>query len=184
MNMAEAHSSADPDIANGPPRLIVTSRALYPVRDLLADSERILIHCDGACEPNPGPGGWGAIIDSPVCGRVQLFGGWTETTTNNRMELTAAIVALAVLPEGASVTVVSDSQYVVNGASIWSSRRRRRMTLGRALVPNNDLWIHLDTQLAVRDVAWQWVRSHSGHEQNELADSLAVLGLKAMAGLR
>ncbi len=120
----------------------------------------IHIFTDGACIGNPGRGGWGAVIYRD--GYVQETCGRERRTTNNRMEMTAVIEGLALVPEGSEVTVYSDSQYVVNTMTMNWKRRK-----------NHDLWAKLDREAAARNVTWEWVRGHSGHPQNERADRLA-----------
>ncbi len=123
-------------------------------------AERINIYTDGACQDNPGPGGWAAIIEQD--GQSRELAGREQRTTNNRMEVTAAIKGLEATPEGSSVTLHSDSRYLVN-----------TMTRGWKRNVNTDLWERLDALVASRDVTWQWVRGHAGHPQNERADQLA-----------
>ena len=118
------------------------------------------IFTDGACVGNPGRGGWAAVIYRD--GYVQETCGRERRTTNNRMEMTAVIEGLLLVPHGAEVTVYSDSQYVVNTMTMNWKRRK-----------NHDLWAKLDREAAARNVTWEWVRGHSGHPQNERADRLA-----------
>ena len=120
----------------------------------------INIYTDGACQDNPGPGGWAAIIEQD--GESRELAGREERTTNNRMEIMAAIKGLEAIPDGSSVTLHSDSRYLVN-----------TMTRGWKRNVNTDLWEQLDALVASRDVKWQWVRGHAGHPQNERADKLA-----------
>ena len=120
----------------------------------------INIYTDGACQDNPGPGGWAAIIEQD--GQSRELAGREQRTTNNRMEITAAIKGLEATPEGSSVTLHSDSRYLVN-----------TMTRGWKRNVNTDLWERLDALVASREVTWQWVRGHAGHPQNERADQLA-----------
>lgn len=141
----------------------------------------IEIFTDGACSGNPGPGGWGAlIIDGKT--RHELKGG-ESATTNNRMELTAAIEALLAAPKGAPVRLHTDSQYVKNGVTEWMKRWKKNgwRTSARAPVKNQDLWEALDALAAARTVDWRWVKGHAGHPENERADALAREG---MAGIR
>ena len=121
----------------------------------------IVIHTDGACKGNPGPGGWGAVIEQNG-GQLQLSGGEPQTT-NNRMEMTAVIKGLEAVDPAASVLISSDSTYVVN-----------TMTKGWKRKANHDLWNQLDALVRNRDVSWQWVRGHNGDRGNELADRLAT----------
>ncbi len=131
---------------------------------------------DGACEPNPGAGGWGYRLISPNGQVVERIGG-EPLTTNNRMELTAILEALHALPDGCEVTVISDSRYAVNGLTIWRAGWRRRGWMRKTgPMPNRDLWFALEEQLNRLRVRFQWVRGHSGDEGNERADALANTG--------
>ena len=142
----------------------------------------VTIHTDGACKGNPGPGGWGALL---VCGehRRELHGGEPHTT-NNRMELTAAIEALAALKRGCRVQLYTDSQYVRNGITEWLPQWKRRgwKTADRKPVKNADLWVRLEEEIQRHDVKWHWVRGHAGDPGNERADELANLGIASLAG--
>jgi ribonuclease HI len=133
----------------------------------------VTIYSDGACEGNPGPGGYAAIVD--VDGdRREILGG-ERRTTNNRMELKAVIAALALLAEPASVRVVTDSQYVAKGMTSWIhgwKRKGWRNSSGEP-VKNRDLWEELERLARPHRVSWQWIRGHSGHPENERADALA-----------
>ena len=137
---------------------------------------------DGSCRGNPGPGGWGALICK---GGVEtpLWGGESDTT-NNRMELTAAIRGLEAIPAGAEVTLTTDSQYVRQGITDWITRWKRNgwRTASRQPVKNEDLWRALDRLVATRDVAWHWVKGHSGHRENDMVDALANRGTDEAAG--
>ncbi|CAN5356580.1 ribonuclease HI [soil metagenome] len=135
------------------------------------------IYTDGACRGNPGPGGWGALLK--VGGtEKELFGG-EFVTTNNRMELTAAIRALEALKRRCHVVLYTDSQYLQNGIRDWlaSWKLRDWRTSGRKPVKNRDLWQALDALVGQHDVEWRWVRGHSGVDGNERADRLANLGI-------
>ncbi len=121
----------------------------------------IVIHTDGACKGNPGPGGWGAVIEQNG-GQVKLSGSEPQTT-NNRMEMTAVIKGLEAVDASASVLISSDSTYVIN-----------TMTKGWKRKANHDLWEQLDRLVGSRDVSWRWVRGHNGDRGNELADALAT----------
>ncbi len=137
------------------------------------------VFTDGACSGNPGPGGWAAIISGPAGdGRREINGG-EPATTNNRMELVAAIRGLASLPEGATVTVWTDSKYVRGGITSWLANWKRSgwRTSSRTPVKNVDLWKLLDRETAKRRVQWRWVAGHSGHVDNERADWLARQGM-------
>lgn len=142
------------------------------------------IYTDGACKGNPGPGGWGVLLRSG--GReLELWGG-EALTTNNRMELTAVIEALAALKQRASVTVHLDSEYVRNGITSWIHAwvRRGWRTADNKPVKNVDLWMKLHTLAQSHDVQWQWVRGHSGNPGNERADALANRGVESVATSR
>lgn len=133
---------------------------------------------DGACRGNPGPGGWGVVLRSGGRER-ELMGGEPETT-NNRMELTAAIRALEALKRRCSVAVYTDSTYVRDGITKWLPAWRARgwLTAARKPVKNQDLWTALAALAERHDVEWHWVRGHAGHPENERADALANLGLE------
>lgn len=137
------------------------------------DASPVQIFTDGACRGNPGPGGWGALMRFQ--GRERTLNGADPDTTNNRMELTAAIEALDALKRSCTVVVTTDSQYVKNGIESWLAQWKRRgwRTAARAPVKNVDLWQRLDAAAARHTVQWQWVKGHSGHPGNERADSLA-----------
>lgn len=132
---------------------------------------------DGACSGNPGPGGWGVVLRWSDHEK-ELFGGETDTT-NNRMELMAAISALEALTRRSEVVVTTDSTYVRNGIMTWVKdwKRRNWMTTARKPVKNVDLWKRLDAAAAAHDVTWEWVKGHSGHPENERADELARRGI-------
>ena len=149
---------------------ILAVRYTYPIVN------RVTIHTDGACSGNPGPGGWGAILVSGAL-RKEISGGERETT-NNRMELTAAIEALRALNGAAQVDLYTDSTYVKKGITEWiaSWKRngwKRRSGKRRLPVKNEDLWRALDELVASQDVTFHWVEGHAGHEENERADRLA-----------
>jgi len=142
----------------------------------------IVAYTDGACSGNPGPGGWGVLLQALQDGRVvkerELKGGAAETT-NNRMELLAAITALETLGRPAAVTVVTDSAYVRSGVTEWIHGWKRNgwKTSTRKPVKNEDLWRRLDAAQARHDVTWEWVKGHAGHPENERADALARDGM-------
>lgn len=143
------------------------------------------IYCDGACSPNPGIGGWGSILVSPAHGhaRRELSGAEPETT-NNRMELTAALMALRALKAPCQVQLFTDSQYVRNAfQEKWLDRWQRTgwKTAAKQPVQNADLWQALLAQTQVHQVTWNWVRGHSGHVENERADAMAVAARLALA---
>ena len=143
----------------------------------------LVAHTDGACSGNPGPGGWGVLLEAKQDGAVvktrELSGGEAETT-NNRMELMAAIQALEVLDRPAAITIVTDSAYVKNGVTGWIHGWKRNgwKTAARKPVKNVELWQRLDAAQARHDVTWQWVKGHAGHPENERADELAREGMK------
>ena len=137
---------------------------------------------DGACKGNPGPGGWGVLLRSGEHTR-EIFGGEPETT-NNRMELTAAIEALSALKDGCRVDLTTDSTYVRDGVTQWMAKWERngwRTAAGKP-VKNKDLWQALGTQVQRHQVSWHWVKGHSGHPENELADALANKGIEGLRG--
>jgi ribonuclease HI len=134
---------------------------------------RVDIFTDGACSGNPGPGGWGAILRSGT-NEKEISGG-ERATTNNRMELTAAIRALEALKGPSVVTIHTDSKYVMDGLTKWLPKWKRNgwKTADKQPVKNADLWRALDDGCSRHDVKWRWVRGHDGHEENERADALA-----------
>jgi len=136
-------------------------------------STETLIYTDGACRGNPGPGGWGAILR--YNGQEKTLYGAEPMTTNNRMELMAAIQALESLRRPCKVRLTTDSQYVQKGITEWLGNWKRRgwKTAAKKPVKNVDLWMRLDVAVAEHDIRWEWVRGHSGHPENELADTLA-----------
>lgn len=144
-------------------------------------SEAVVIYTDGACRGNPGPGGWGAVLTS---GRheKELWGGESETT-NNRMELTAALEALNALRRGSEVILYTDSVYVKSGITSWmdSWKKRGWKTASRKPVKNQDLWQALDEAAARHTIEWRWVKGHSGDWGNERADELANRGIDEMS---
>lgn len=142
----------------------------------------LVAHTDGACSGNPGPGGWGVLLeakqDDAVLKERTLCGGEPETT-NNRMELMAAIMALETLERPSAVTVVTDSAYVKNGITGWLHGWKRNgwKTASKKPVKNVDLWQRLDEAQARHEVTWKWIKGHAGHDENERADELAREGM-------
>lgn len=142
----------------------------------------LFAYTDGACSGNPGPGGWGAVLvarEGDAVLRERLLKGGEAATTNNRMELSAAIAALEALDRPAALTVVTDSAYLRDGVSRWIHGWKRNgwRTADGKPVKNEDLWRRLDTAAARHAVNWQWVRGHAGHPENERADALAREGM-------
>ncbi len=135
------------------------------------------LYTDGACRGNPGPGGWGVLLRAD--GEEQTFCGGEPNTTNNRMELQAAIEGLSRVVDGAQVLLVTDSEYVRKGITEWIINWKRNgwRTSARKPVKNADLWRELDAQVGRCDVEWRWVKGHSGHRENEIADELANQGI-------
>jgi ribonuclease HI len=144
----------------------------------MIDRPQVTIYTDGACSGNPGPGGWGVILMSRPH-RKELSGGEAETT-NNRMELLAAIAALEALKRPSRVDLHTDSEYVKNGISAWIHGWKRNgwRTSTRQPVKNAELWQRLDAAQARHEVHWHWVKGHAGHPENERADELAREGMR------
>lgn len=145
-------------------------------------TECVEIFTDGACSGNPGPGGWGAILRYKGVEK-ELCGG-ENPTTNNRMEMMAAIMALETLSRPCPVTLYTDSQYVMKGMTEWLKGWKARgwKTADRKPVKNDDLWQRLDAACARHQITWQWVKGHAGHPENERADQLARDGIKVVLG--
>ena len=143
----------------------------------MTEKTTVEIFTDGACSGNPGPGGWGAILTHGDT-RREISGG-EEMTTNNRMELTAAIEALVTLKRGGTVPVHSDSQYLRDGIAKWLHGWKRNgwRTADKKPVKNAELWQRLDEERGRHEVVFHWVRGHAGHEMNERADELAREGM-------
>jgi ribonuclease HI len=144
----------------------------------------VVIYTDGACRGNPGPGGWGAVLR--YNGHERRLHGGEVPTTNNRMELMAAIQALETLREPCAIELYTDSNYVRQGLTEWLPQWRRRgwKTADKKPVKNQDLWQRLDLAAARHRIEWHWVKGHSGDPGNELADSLANKGVDEVTGLR
>ena len=137
-----------------------------------------MVYTDGACAGNPGPGGWGAILIWN--GHRKEISGGEAATTNNRMELMAAILALEALQEGSNVEIHTDSEYVQKGISTWIHGWKRKgwRTASGSPVKNTELWKRLDAAQSRHRVEWHWVRGHAGHAENERADELARQGMQ------
>ena len=144
---------------------------------MTGDASDIEIYTDGACSGNPGPGGWGALLRWKGHEK-ELFGGEAQTT-NNRMELMAAIQALENLKRAGRIALYTDSTYVRDGITKWIHGWKRNgwRTSAKKPVKNEDLWKRLELALASHDVEWHWVKGHSGHPENERADQLARDGI-------
>lgn len=145
-------------------------------------SETVIIHTDGACSGNPGPGGWGAVLE--YNGTVKELKGGMAQTTNNQMELTAAIEALNALKRPCAVEIHTDSQYVKNGIQGWLHGWKRNgwKTAAKKPVKNVELWQALDTATKRHTITWHWVKGHAGHDLNERADRLANEGMAPFKG--
>ena len=141
----------------------------------------VIIHTDGACRGNPGPGGWGALLQTGGGHEKELWGG-ERLTTNNRMELMAAIAALEALKKPCRVDLHTDSTYVMKGITEWLPGWKARgwKTADKKPVKNDDLWRRLDEARRRHEVNWRWVKGHSGHELNDRADALANRGIDEM----
>ncbi|MES2861375.1 MAG: ribonuclease HI [Pseudomonadota bacterium] len=144
----------------------------------------VIIHTDGACKGNPGPGGWGAILQAG--GKTKEICGGERLTTNNRMELTAAIMGLEALTRPCNIDLHTDSKYVMDGITGWIHGWKARgwKTADKKPVKNDDLWKRLDIARARHEVKWHWVKGHAGHELNERADQLANRGIEQMKAAR
>ena len=142
--------------------------------------KQVEIFTDGACKGNPGPGGWGALLRYQ--GKEKSLHGGEANTTNNRMELMAAIKALQALKEPCSVSLTTDSQYVRQGVTQWIHNWKKNgwKTASKAAVKNADLWQQLDEISAKHQVQWHWVKGHAGHRENEIADQLANKGISQL----
>ena len=140
-------------------------------------------YTDGACSGNPGPGGWGVLMvakeGSSVIKTRDLSGGTVETT-NNQMELTAAIMALEALEKPSKITIVTDSSYVKDGITKWifAWKRNGWKTAAKKSVKNEELWKRLENATQIHDVSWEWIKGHAGHLENERADQLARNGME------
>lgn len=143
---------------------------------------KLYAYTDGACSGNPGPGGWAALMiarDGDKVVKTRELNGGEALTTNNRMELMAAIIALESLSRASSLTIITDSTYVKNGVTQWIHGWKRNgwRTAAKKPVKNDDLWKRIDAAQATHDVTWEWVKGHAGHPENERADELARDGM-------
>ena len=147
---------------------------------MASDLKTIEIFTDGACKGNPGPGGWGVLLRYGKHEK-KLFGGELDTT-NNRMELTAAIEGLKALKKPCLVELTTDSVYVKNGINLWLDNWKKKnwKTAANKPVKNQDLWQKLDKEVGRHQINWHWVKGHSGHPENEIADQLANKGVDAV----
>jgi ribonuclease HI len=146
---------------------------------------KLFAYTDGACSGNPGPGGWGVVMEAwegSILVKARDIGGGEADTTNNRMEMMAAIAALEALERPSAITVVTDSTYVKDGITGWIHGWKRNGWKNAAKKPvkNTDLWKRLDAAQARHQVTWEWVKGHAGHEQNERADELARAEINAL----
>jgi len=141
------------------------------------NTARVDIYTDGACSGNPGPGGWGSVL--LYNGHRRELSGGERATTNNRMELRAVIAAMQALTRPCSVTIHTDSVYVMKGITEWLAQWKRRnwRTAGKQAVKNVELWQELENVLEPHDVSWRWVKGHSGVPENERADELARMAI-------
>jgi len=140
-------------------------------------TETVEIFTDGACRGNPGPGGWGVLLRFGEHEK-SLYGGEVETT-NNRMELMAAIKGLQAIKGPSKIVLTTDSKYVMQGITEWIVNWKKRgwKTANKKPVKNVDLWQSLDAEIQAHNIEWKWVKGHSGHRENEIADDLANLGI-------
>ena len=143
-------------------------------------NEHVEIYSDGACRGNPGPGGWGALLRKE--GHEKRLCGAAPDTTNNRMELMAAIEGLKAIKRSCPVTLYTDSKYVLQGATEWMDGWKSRgwKTADKKPVKNQDLWVALDEQVNRHTIKWVWVKGHAGHIENERVDELARLAIKTL----
>ncbi|MCC8164826.1 MAG: ribonuclease HI [Planctomycetes bacterium] len=152
---------------------------------MAVEDDVIYIYADGACSGNPGPGGWGTVLKCPARSLEKTLSGAEANTTNNRMELRAVIEGLSALKKPCTVTVVTDSRYIVDAfqkrwLAGWQKNGWR--TASKQPVKNIELWQELLKAMAPHSVSWQWIRGHNGHPENEMADSLAVRARRELAG--
>jgi len=142
-------------------------------------SVKVVIYTDGACRGNPGPGGWGVVLRYQ--GNLKTLKGFDPETTNNRMELTAVIEGFRALTRSCDIELHTDSKYVMQGVNEWLSNWKRNgwKTAAKKPVKNIDLWQQLDDEVARHEIDWNWVKGHSGVEDNEFADQLANAAIDA-----
>jgi ribonuclease HI len=142
--------------------------------------KQVVIYTDGGCKPNPGPGGWAALL--MYDGTQKELSGGDRKTTNNQMELTAAIEALEALKEPCNVELYTDSQYLKNGITSWMANWKRNgwKTASKKPVKNRDLWVRLDEATTRHKIAWKWVKGHADNEYNERVDQLATAAREAL----
>ena len=143
---------------------------------------KLYAYTDGACSGNPGPGGWGVLLlakDGETTMKTRSLSGGCAETTNNQMELTAAIMALDALERPSSITIVTDSSYVKDGITKWilSWKKNGWKTAAKKAVKNEELWKKLDIATQRHEVSWEWIKGHAGHVENEEADELARKGM-------
>lgn len=146
--------------------------------------KHVLIYTDGACRGNPGPGGWGVLLRYGK--HEKILSGAEDHTTNNRMELMAAIQALAALQQGCKVDLYTDSQYVRKGITEWivDWKKKGWKTANRKPVKNADLWDALDQETHKHQITWHWVKGHSGHTENEMVDEIANQAIDELLKLK
>ena len=146
------------------------------------ESQSVEVFTDGACRGNPGPGGWGALLR--YNGHEKELLGAERETTNNRMELMAAIMALETMTRPCKITVTTDSEYVRKGITEWLANWKRRgwKTADRKPVKNRDLWERLEAATHRHEIHWKWIKGHSGHAENERADQLASRAIDQLLG--
>lgn len=144
---------------------------------------KLIAYTDGACSGNPGPGGWGVLMramDGDTIVKERELNGGAAETTNNQMELMAAITALETLSKTSAITIVTDSSYVKDGITKWifGWKAKGWKTAAKKPVKNEELWKRLDAATGRHDVTWEWVKGHAGHPENERADELARQGME------
>lgn len=148
----------------------------------MTEKKTVELFTDGGCRGNPGPGGWGSLLR--FGNHEKELYGYEPETTNNRMELMAAICGLETLSEPCKVTLTTDSQYVRQGITSWIKgwKAKNWKTAANKPVKNKDLWQRLDAASAIHDIEWRWVKGHSGHAENERVDELANMAMDKKAG--